>query len=405
MPSSVWTSSGPHPVTPRAAPPWRILALLAVGVLLAHAVLLQMQPAHMGPQIDPVSKRATAFATRSIALPPAPSETVALPATPALPALPAARPRKKPVFKKKVAPAQAAPASPAIESIAQQVHENRIDEAPAAASGMDNAPATPAGAPEAAAAPEAGAPAEPAATGADTATAAAAPASASAAPPPGASQTPVTAMALPASVQLDYKMTGSAKGLTYHANGELAWQNTGSTYNAHMTVKALFIGSRTMRSTGQVSDQGLAPSRFSDKSRTEVAAHFEPDKGQISFSANTPAVPWTQGAQDRVSVFMQLGGLLAGKPAAFPVGTSISLRTVGPRDADNWTFVVESEEQLSLPFGNLATLRLSRKPRHEYDQKLEIWYAPALGYLPVRNKITQANGDFVDQELKALTRP
>ena len=212
-------------------------------------------------------------------------------------------------------------------------------------------------------------------------------------------------MALPASVQLDYKMTGSAKGLTYHANGELAWQNTGSTYNAHMTVKALFIGSRTMRSTGQVSDQGLAPSRFSDKSRTEVAAHFEPDKGQISFSANTPAVPWTQGAQDRVSVFMQLGGLLAGKPAAFPVGTSISLRTVGPRDADNWTFVVESEEQLSLPFGNLATVRLSRKPRHEYDQKLEIWYAPALGYLPVRNKITQANGDFVDQELKALTRP
>ena len=185
-------------------------------------------------------------------------------------------------------------------------------------------------------------------------------------------------MALPASVQLDYQMTGSAKGLTYHANGELAWQNTGSAYNASMTVKALFIGSRTLSSTGQVSGQGLAPSRFTDKSRTEVAAHFEPDKGQISFSANTPTLPWTPGAQDRVSVFMQLGGMLAGNPAAFPVGSQITLRTVGPRDADMWTFLVENEAPLSLPFGELATLKLSRKPRHEYDQKLEVWYAPAL---------------------------
>ena len=172
-----------------------------------------------------------------------------------------------------------------------------------------------------------------------------------------------------------------------------------------MTVKALFIGSRTLSSTGQVSGQGLAPSRFTDKSRTEVAAHFEPDKGQISFSANTPTLPWTPGAQDRVSVFMQLGGMLAGNPAAFPVGSQITLRTVGPRDADMWTFLVENEAPLSLPFGELATLKLSRKPRHEYDQKLEVWYAPALGYLPVRNKITQANGDFVDQELKTLSRP
>ena len=284
--------------------------------------------------------------------------------------------------------------------------ENRIGEVPAAtpdtSTDLNSAPVTPASDAEPPAVSE---PAPPAQPTAPTAVAATAPASAAAAPPPGASQTPVTAMALPASVQLDYKMTGRAKRLTYYANSELAWQNTGSAYNASMTVKALFIGSRTLSSTGQVSDQGLVPSRFTDKSRTEVAAHFEPDKGQISFSANTPTLPWTPGAQDRVSVFMQLGGMLAGNPAAFPVGSQITLRTVGPRDADMWTFLVENEEHLSLPFGALATLKLSRKPRHEYDQKLEVWYAPALGYLPVRNKITQANGDFVDQELKTLGRP
>ena len=224
-------------------------------------------------------------------------------------------------------------------------------------------------------------------------------------PSPPPSQTPVTAMALPASAQLGYKMTGSAKGLTYHAKGELVWQNNGGSYQASMTAKALFLGSRTLSSTGQVSAQGLAPGRFSDKSRNEVAAHFEPDKGQISFSANTPSVPWTQGAQDRVSVILQLGGMLAGAPAGFPVGSTVSTLTVGPRDADNWTFLVEKEELLSLPFGDLATLKLSRQPRREYDQKVEIWYAPALGYLPVRNKITQANGDFVDQQLSDLSHP
>jgi hypothetical protein len=212
-------------------------------------------------------------------------------------------------------------------------------------------------------------------------------------------------MALPLSVQLAYKMTGSAKGLTYHAKGEMTWQSSGGSYSASMTVKALFLGSRTLRSTGHVSDQGLAPSRFSDKSKNEVAAHFEPDKGQISFSANTPAVPWVQGAQDRVSVIMQLGGMLAGNRAAFPAGSTISTLTVGPRSADHWTFRVDGEELLSLPFGELATLKVSRQPRREYDQKVEIWYAPALGYLPVRNRITQANGDFVDQELSELTRP
>ena len=233
------------------------------------------------------------------------------------------------------------------------------------------------------------------------------PASDAAAPSPPApdTQTPVTAMSLPASARLDYRMTGSAKGLTYHANGELVWQNAGGSYHARMTVKALFVGARTMSSTGQVGAEGLAPTRFSDKSRSEVAAHFEPDKGQISFSANTPTVPWVQGAQDRVSVFLQLGGMLAGNPAAFPAGSSISTLTVGPRGADPWTFVVEGPELLALPFGETATVKLSRQPRREYDQKVEIWFAPALGYLPVRSKITQTNGDFVDQQLSDLARP
>ena len=385
--------------------PWRPLGMLAVLVLLAHALVLQTHPAHFSQALAPDARRAPAFATRSIAQAPVPAEISAPPAEAAPPvqaqAQPAAKPVQKPFLKKKMTVAQEAPAPSAIESIAEPVPEPIITETEAETNTVpadkDNAPARPAD--------EAAETAEPAATGIDIAAAATLAASAPAAPPAGPSPTPVTAMALPASARLDYKMTGGSKRLTYYAKGEMDWQNKGRRYDARMTVSALFIGSRTMSSTGQIGNDGLAPNRFSDKSRTEVAAHFEPDKGRISFSANTPAVPWTQGSQDRVSVFLQLGGMLAGNPAGFPIGANISMLTVGPRDADTWTFVVESEENLSLPFGDLATLKLSRKPRREYDQTIEIWYAPALDYLPVRSKITQANGDFVDQQLSALTRP
>ncbi len=212
----------------------------------------------------------------------------------------------------------------------------------------------------------------------------------------------MTAINLPGSTLLFYKMTGTSKGLTYHANAELGWNNSGGQYEAYMKVSALFLGARRMTSVGQISASGLAPTRFADKSRSELAAHFQPEKGKITFSANTPDVPWIEGAQDRVSVFLQLGGMLAAKPDAFPVGSEITLYTVGPRDADTWTFTLENEEKLNLPKGEMTTIKLTRKPRREFDQKVEIWYAPSLGYLLVRNRITQHNGDFIDQQLSGI---
>lgn len=371
-------SSWPAPQTPRPGPPWRALGLLLLAVLAAHALLLQTAPTRFGPALAPETQHAPAFVTRRIepalaAEPPAPE------------AKPAAAIAKPPILKIKIAATQSPPSQEATEFIAPQEPEPVPTEP---ANLPDQAPETAVAEPET-----------------DTAVAPVPPTSAPDAPPAGPSQTPVTAMALPASARLDYKMTGSAKGLTYHANAELLWHNTGSSYDARMTVSALFLGSRSLSSQGQLGPQGLAPTRFSDKSKSEVAAHFEPDKGQISFSANTPTLPWVAGAQDRVSVFLQLGGMLAGEPGRFAPGSSISIYTVGPRDADTWTFLVEAEEQLELPMGPLLALKLTRQPRREYDQKVEIWFAPALGYLPVRSKVTQHNGDFIDQQLRAVGPP
>jgi hypothetical protein len=40
---------------------------------------------------------------------------------------------------------------------------------------------------------------------------------------------------------------------------------------------------------------------------------------------------------------------------------------------------------------------------HTYDNRVEVWLAPALGHLPVRILWTQANGDVVDQRLASHT--
>ncbi|MDB5966707.1 MAG: hypothetical protein JWQ72_3207 [Polaromonas sp.] len=224
-------------------------------------------------------------------------------------------------------------------------------------------------------------------------------------PPAGPVSTPVSAIALPPSVLLEYKMVGASKGLNYQANAELFWNNGGGYYDAYMKVSALFIGSRTMTSSGQITGTGLAPARFGDKFRNELAAHFLPDQRKIVFSANTPDAPWIEGAQDRVSVFLQLGGILAARPGDFPPGSEVTFYTVGPRETDTWTFVVEGQETLTVLDAEMPTVKVIRKPRREFDQKVEIWYAPSLGYLPVRNRITQQNGDYIDQQLSRMSRP
>ncbi|MCX7256016.1 MAG: DUF3108 domain-containing protein [Polaromonas sp.] len=400
--------AAPAAACPRAAPSWRILALLAALVLLAHALALGASPANFGPT-PPAAQTVPVMLTRSLSLPPLAAPTQAKPATPTpaaarSPAQAAANPPPtKPLAAQKApTPAPQAPQTSAPPEILETLAAN--DGPPQSSadpfSGLEQG-SGPEEAPLPQAPPQSSTKAQPASS-----TAAATPPPA--APPGKPGQHPVSPVGpitLPASVDMGYQVTGNVKGLTYHAKGELLWRHNASSYQTQMSVKALLFGSRGMSSQGQLDAEGLAPTRFEDKGRNEVAAHFESGKGQISFSANTPSVPWVKGAQDRASVLIQLGAMLAGNPTAFPAGSSISVYTVGPRDAETWTFLVEDGEVLALPFGPLATIKLSRQLRNEHDKKLEVWYAPSLGYLPVRNKLSEASGDFVDQQLSSLSRP
>jgi hypothetical protein len=187
--------------------------------------------------------------------------------------------------------------------------------------------------------------------------------------------------------------------------GDLIWLQDGQKYDASLALTFLFKTLRSQHSTGAIGPTGIEPDRFSDKRRTEVASHFVRDKATVVFSNNTPSVPLMAGAQDRLSVMMQLGALLAGDPARYPAGAVIAVQTVGPSDGEIWTFNVGNEEKLTLPAGDFMARRLTRNPRAPFDDKVELWVAPELGFLPVRMKITQPSGDFADFQLRGTRAP
>jgi hypothetical protein len=201
---------------------------------------------------------------------------------------------------------------------------------------------------------------------------------------------------------LRYRVTGSASGLHYRASAELNWRNEGQQYEAVWSVGLPLLGTRTQRSEGRLTEAGLAPERFAEKSRDERTAQFDAADGRIRFSANTPDATLEPGAQDRLSITLQLAALLAAAPHRYPPGASITLQTAGVRDAEPWTWQVQPDETLTLAGRSLPSVKLLRQPREENDTRVELWLARTLSYLPVRLRLTQGNGDVADQQLQAI---
>ncbi|MDA8455573.1 DUF3108 domain-containing protein [Acidovorax sp. GBBC 3334] len=411
--------------------PRRALAVLTALVIALHALALLGLPHWSGGTGRGTPER-MAFHTRMVvpeAPPPPPAEPAAAPAAPAAPAAkPTPPPRKRPAPVRQPRPPPAPSPAPAPPDEPQPMPAPTADAAPA---GDADAPAMAAAAPApeepvpsasiaAAAAAQAAAQAASAVASAPATAAAMPPEPAASQPddlrsagvdirPPGgtaaAADTTPPPVRLPAPVRLTFDVSGQAKKFDYRASATLAWRHDGARYEARQEVKAFLIGSRSQTSTGLVTPTGLQPERFGDKARSEQAAHFDFGAGRATFSANTPPAAIAAGAQDRLSVFIQLGALLSAAPERYPDGTHITLTTVGARNADRWTFTIEGTETLDLPIGSTPALRLQRLPRRDYDQKAELWLAPSLGFLPARIRITQSNGDYVDLRLAGRENP
>jgi len=204
---------------------------------------------------------------------------------------------------------------------------------------------------------------------------------------------------LPPSGLLNYRLSGQEKGINYQASGELRWQRNDSAYAMSLTVKAFLLGSRHWRSVGQINATGLAPTRFSDSWRSERAAHFDRPNQRIVFSNNAPTVSLQPGAQDQVSLYVQLAAAMAQSGQRMPPGTRLQIQTATVRDALPWLLTLEKLETLQVDGQSLQTVKWVCQPRNRFDAQVEFWVSAAHDWLPARIRITQASGSFIDLQL------
>lgn len=335
------------------APLWRRLWPLAGLVLAAHLALLQGGWRAWTPTRD---RWVQTFTTRTISVAPPRAQAEASPAP----------------------PVQAPPAV-----VARQ-------EPPAAAPKREPEQAPQAAAPQVPAAPSTAAPPAPAASEAAPATAA----------------TPFVprVIGVPQPSVMRYEVTVRTRGFSLAGEARLDWWHNGQQYDLKLSLSAPGARERVQHSVGEITEEGLAPGRFSDKSRGEQATHFDRTRRRVIFSNNRPDAPLAPGMQDRLSVVVQLSMLASGEPARFGPGTQIAIPTASTREAEDWVFRVVSEEDLDLPGGRVRALKLERLPRREFDQKVELWLAPGKDYAPVRLRLTNPDGGSVDQRWASTDR-
>ena len=204
------------------------------------------------------------------------------------------------------------------------------------------------------------------------------------------------------SADLRYDVSADAKGMPYSARGHLTWEQDGRRYKARMEISVLFLGSLVQTSEGTIGSKGLVPERFTDRKRSERAAHFDHATQRIRYSNNAPDAPLLPGVQDRLTINLQLAALFNAQPSAFHEGQTLRLPVSGIDAAEIWLFQIGPQTRLTVPAGDFDARKLTRNPRRPYDRMVEIWLAPALHHLPVRMRVTEPNGDYFDLQLRTM---
>jgi hypothetical protein len=208
----------------------------------------------------------------------------------------------------------------------------------------------------------------------------------------------------PVSTRLSYVLTGHYQG-EIHGRAQVEWIRLGDRYQVHMdlTIGLPFapLFTRAITSEGELTPGGLKPKRYDEDSkmafrhRRRVAIRFEPYG--IVLPDGHVRLGWGS-AQDAASQFVQLTYLFTTQPERLAVGQRVDLALALPGSVEFWTYDVREVETLHTPFGALDAFHLvpRREPRPGGDLTAEMWFAPALAYLPVRIRIWQDAETFID---------
>lgn len=214
----------------------------------------------------------------------------------------------------------------------------------------------------------------------------------------------------PPSTRLRYALVGHWRG-PLEGRAQVEWLRAGDRYQVHLdiVIGAPFapLITRQMSSDGRLGADGLRPERYDERTRvlwrTPLVQTVRVEGPQVRL-ANGRMVSRPPGLQDAVSQFVQLAWQFTREPWRLVPGQVVTLPLALPRRVGLWHYDVRDVETIDTPAGPVEALRLEPRVRAHGGADLipEVWYAPALQYLPVRILVRHDDESFVDMTIDRL---
>lgn len=211
---------------------------------------------------------------------------------------------------------------------------------------------------------------------------------------PGTSTTPVTPSLAwlerwPVDTRLRYRLGGYWRG-EINGNAKVQWQRSGERYQVEIEI-GFGVGSVRMISQGRITPERLEPDIYEEQLlNRRRPIEFRPDKVRL---ADGEIRDKPDGIQDTASQFVEMAHRFALNPALLQPRAVVPLTMARPGGIDNWVYDVAEGEILDLRLDHVHTpvqaFKLTPRPipgreRYIYQQ---VWYSPALQFLPVRIRV------------------
>lgn len=208
------------------------------------------------------------------------------------------------------------------------------------------------------------------------------------------------------SADLSYAIKAHQKGITLDGQGVTQWRASEGKYSVASEARASILGKiLENRSEGAIDAYGLAPEQWYEKRFRKDAntTTFDRAAKAIVFSTGEKTYPLLGGEQDRASAQWQLVAVARAAPDKMVTGSEWKFFVAGRRDAEAWTFKVVGREKVKTGMGTVEAVHLTKSPPAAFpDQRLDIWLAPGRQWYPVKLRVAEDGGEYVEQNLVSV---
>ncbi|MFD2365537.1 DUF3108 domain-containing protein [Pseudoduganella sp. GCM10020061] len=213
---------------------------------------------------------------------------------------------------------------------------------------------------------------------------------------------------VPPSADLTYTVQALQKGFSLAGESVVNWRVADGRYSLVANTRAMLLGQIIEnRSEGAIVATGLAPDQFYEKRmrKSPFTTTFDREANTVAFSEDKKKRYQIRGGeQDRASAQWQLASMARATPGKFAPGAEVSFVVAGRTDAKMWRFKVAGKETLATGAGTLETVHLAKSNPEPGEQAIDLWFAPSLGWYPVKLRFSDKDGEYVEQTLAKLTK-